>query len=863
MSIIGVASYIALVMGYQSLEYSYERFYIESSFHDYEIQATEGQWLDQSQLSTLTEGFLVQNTAIQAINYRLLIESGYNYSKKDIFITGAGKIVGYNTSTPYEQQINRLSIKDGKEYIPNGNSSISSNGSSNQVIVNNQFADRLNLKIEDQITLRMNKGKQVTIRGIAYSPEYAVVIPSKWGSIIPMNQYGIFYMPLSTVQMDLNLTGRINNILIKFIPETTDLVQKQIIKDYQNLIIQSLNVSLLDPVSSEFQVSNWFIRLNIEGFREIAQFLPFLVLCVATLTIFVSFNRLIYHQKREIGVILSLGFTPNDILIHYISYILIIAGIGAILGTITGIFFTHVVASFFGIISSIPHILVKIDPLVILFAGLMGFLASFIGGFYPAFIGSRLNPKQAIGNYTKALNLGKLAKLGIIDKSRLNVQIKMLFRNIFRNGWRSLTNTMGAAATMIVLFISLTLLFAMTTTINTEFNQINDYDLELTFTKPKLGDLNLYSELSKLKTIKTEYGIEAYDCVLEIPVIFFSDDLKKSNEGMLIGFNSSTPITHNFKWDTQFSTQWESPKSTIVLTSGLANFFGLENSVDNEIVVKHPRVLSVEEELWLRLFYFQNGRNTTLTLLQDQFEDSPYVMNYNQSTEFQTKNSRISVGGVSKELWGTMNYVSLDKMISMLGLSLFNELGIDLTPVSKIYIKLNSHGIKFQSQIESKLLSTLNDIESITTITQIQEGTEAYLEILNVLILLLIIVAIIISILSQITTVFLNTHERKKELLTMQVLGSSDFEISFGFLAENLLLTVLGLILGAPIGFRLTQMIVTTMFPMMVYLHITFEVEIVILIILSVIITSIVTQIPTLLSLFKLDLSLISKEFIG
>jgi ABC-type antimicrobial peptide transport system permease subunit len=101
------------------------------------------------------------------------------------------------------------------------------------------------------------------------------------------------------------------------------------------------------------------------------------------------------------------------------------------------------------------------------------------------------------------------------------------------------------------------------------------------------------------------------------------------------------------------------------------------------------------------------------------------------------------------------------------------------------------------------------------------------------------------------------------ELVTMFILGSSDIEIAGYFVLENIFLTLLGLSLGTPIGFRLTQMIVNSMFPVMVYLQITFELGVVILIFLIVISTSLIAQIPALRSLFNLDLSEISKEFLG
>ena len=118
-----------------------------------------------------------------------------------------------------------------------------------------------------------------------------------------------------------------------------------------------------------------------------------------------------------------------------------------------------------------------------------------------------------------------------------------------------------------------------------------------------MGELGLYDDLETLQKMRTTYGIEAVDCALEIPTILYREDGKKSNEGLLIAFNSTTPATHNFRFDTRYSSEWEDPNSSIILTSGLANYFGLQFQSGAQITITHPRIpISQLEEFWLEGF---------------------------------------------------------------------------------------------------------------------------------------------------------------------------------------------------------------------------------------------------------------------
>ncbi|MFX1283679.1 MAG: ABC transporter permease [Promethearchaeota archaeon] len=856
LNILGVASYVSFIQGYQSLDNSYNQFYEDYSFHDIEIQTSKGSWINQTALENCSKAFTAQHSEIQNVNYRVIVESGYNLSIKEEFLYGEGKVIGFDTNLSMGQRINRLYIESGTTFLPG-------ESYSNKVIIDTKFADRMNLTVGNKLSIGLSNFKKFEIIGIAHSVEYIIVIPSRYGSIFPRTRYGIFFMPISEVQEVWELNGKVNNIIMTFNEDEPIKTKIELAKNFSNMIESNLDVNLLNPVSQELQISNWFLRINVEGFKDLSEFLPLLILGTATLAVFITLNRLIDSQKRHIGIALSLGYDPKDLLLYYLGFIFVIASIGGTLGVLLGVILSNVIAEVYVSAVTLPLTNIDLNPSILLVGFLSGFVVVF-GGFLPAWRGSHMTPKETMEGYTRILPIRENFIWRFISNLSIKAPLRLTFRNIFRNRWRSSTNLLGLVASVTILVISLTLLDSTMTTLNSEFNIVLDYDLELTYNNPKLGDLGLYNDTRIIKRIASKYGIESWDCALEIPVTFSSLEANKKNEGLIIAYNSTIPSTHKFIWDRSFSSNWENPNSSIVLTSGLANFFNLQFQSGTEIRITHPRLpISSLEELWLRAFFQQHGKNSTLDLLKNQLYHEAKTFNYNQSENYSLENSTLNIGGISKETWGTLSYMSLNKMAELLGFGIFYDMGIDLTPVSKIFIKLSSEGKKVQSELKEEILSQLDNVQSVISKDEVVEGIMEFLGLLFALIGVMIGFSSLISISIVFTTVFLNIHERKRELGTMQVMGMTNREIALNILTiENLVIGISALIIGFPIGLIITRFIIDVIFPKMVYFEVSIQLTTFLMIILLSISSILLAEYPAFKQLFNLELVSMTKEFI-
>ncbi|MFX0051378.1 MAG: FtsX-like permease family protein [Candidatus Hermodarchaeota archaeon] len=857
LNILGVTSYVSFVLGYQSLELSYQKFYDDYSFHDFEIRALEGTWINQSLLKTVSKDFKANYSEIKNISSRIIIDSGYNFTNKKDSLYGAGKVVGFDTTLPIDQRIDNLFIREGSTFWVN-------ESYTNKVIINTQFADQLNLTVGDKLSIVLGNLTEFEVIGVAYSVEHVVVIPSRYGSVFPRTGYGIFFMPISEVQEVLKLNGKVNDIILTFNEGTPSITKIKLVNEFSKLIESELEVKLQEPIPKELQISNWFLRLNVEGFKEISETLPLLILAVTALAIFITQNRLIKGQKRQIGIALSLGYYPNAIFIHYLSFVVFIGTIGGSFGILLGIIISRVIAEVYVSAISLPFVTIALNPSVLFVGFFLGFITGLIGGFLPAWNGCRMTPKEAMETYRMTPSFTKDLFWKLISRFSLKAYLKLPLRNILRNRWRSSTNLVGIAAAVAILLISLGLLDSGMTALDTEFSSISNYDLEVTFRTPKLGDLGLYDDLGIIKNISNEYGIESVECALIIPIVFHTTDGKKTNEGTLTAFNSTTPSTHKFRFDRRFSSEWEESNSSIVLTSGLVNYFDFSFQSGIRVSITHPRLpISPLEELWLQLFFQQNGRNATIDFLRNQFHQELELFSYNQTMRYSLMNSTLSIGGISKETWGTISYISMRKMKELIGFGIFDKIGVDLTPVSTIFIKLNSEGKKIQSDLREEILSQLDDVQSVLLIEEIKEGIMEFLDLFFTLVGVMIVLSSLISVSTVFTVVFLNIHERKRELVTVQVLGMTDQELTLSITIENLIIGIIALIIGFPTGILLTQLIISNLFPVMLYFEVSIHLLTLLTVLLITLTSILLAEYPALKHLFKLELTDITKEIIN
>lgn len=96
---------------------------------------------------------------------------------------------------------------------------------------------------------------------------------------------------------------------------------------------------------------------------------------------------------------------------------------------------------------------------------------------------------------------------------------------------------------------------------------------------------------------------------------------------------------------------------------------------------------------------------------------------------------------------------------------------------------------------------TIDGVDTIQSLTTLKQGMESMLETVQTMIVLLIVVSAILGFVIIYNLGILSFTEKQYQFATLKVLGFKDKQIKNIFVKQNLWLTVVGIILGLPLGF--------------------------------------------------------------
>jgi len=240
--------------------------------------------------------------------------------------------------------------------------------SKDEIILGKLCAEDLNLSINDTITL---KNKEYKVVGIYESGN--------------PNIDSCGFAGLDNVQTlaDSPENNNISMIYAKLDKNANvEEVTKKIEDKYKDNITVVTSLSDIESLSAQLDMINaasWGISL--------------LAIIVGGIGIINTMVTAVYERRREIGVLKALGWSNKKILTMILGESLVLTISAGILGSLLGIIIALLV-NFTGIMSPTPTVL-TITPFIQAFG--VAIVVGLIGGFYPAWRATRLQPIEALG----------------------------------------------------------------------------------------------------------------------------------------------------------------------------------------------------------------------------------------------------------------------------------------------------------------------------------------------------------------------------------------------------------------------------------------------------------------------------------
>lgn len=225
------------------------------------------------------------------------------------------------------------------------------------------------------------------------------------GSGVEFGGQGFAVTDMATARKDFDIPRGYSEVDVKVADgRSVDAVSKEI----EKVVPAGVQVNTPSDIADE-------INSQIQGFNIMLYFFAAMSLFVGGFLILNSFNMTVAQRLREIGMLRTLGASRKLIRRMILLEAVILGAFGALIGVVVGLLLTKLMV---WLVSNIgfPMGSVKYPPAAFIVAPILGVAATVLGALRPAIRASRIPPIQAVlvEHRTAPLRLGRRLVIGSI-----------------------------------------------------------------------------------------------------------------------------------------------------------------------------------------------------------------------------------------------------------------------------------------------------------------------------------------------------------------------------------------------------------------------------------------------------------------
>ena len=489
---------------------------------------------------------------------------------------------------------------------------------------------------------------------------------------------------------------------------------------------------------------------NADRMRSIGKVFPVLFFLVAALISLTTMTRMVEEQRVQIGTMKALGYGKAAIAGKYIGYALIATLGGSIFGVLAGekILPFIIIYAYMILYKHLPAILVPYHMIYALQASGIAVACTLIATIASCYKELAAEPAELMR--PAAPKQGKrilLERIGIIWK-HLNFTWKSTVRNLIRYKKRFFMTIFGIGGCMALMVVGFGLKDCIYEIVSLQYEKVQFYDAA-TYMSDDISEENrqqLHDYLDQNADIKET--IEARMQKTDVK----SASGKKTLYLMVPSDNEKIEDFLSFHSRTNKDEVYSLKKDEVILTEKMASLLN----------VKVGDELTIEDE--------DRGDQT------------------------------VTVGAICENYMSHYLYLSPEK---------YEELyGVPAEYNTIIYSVKDGKDDQIE-KIGTKLLS-MDGVLNVSYTSSIEGRLDDMLRSLNLVIVVLIVSAGMLAFVVLYNLNNINITERQRELATLKVLGFYDGEVASYVYRENILLTIIGSVVGMVLGNLLHRYIILT-----------------------------------------------------
>lgn len=358
-----------------------------------------------------------------------------------------------------------------------------------EVLINEAFAEAAGLGVGDRINAVLHgRSQALDIVGVANSPEFVFV--SAPGELFPQpERFGVIWMGERALARAFDLDGAFNEAVFRLAERAN---QAAVARDIEAVLrlYGSTGVAGRDRM-----LSDRFLSEELRQLATMAAFLPAFFLLVAAFLVNIALGRVIATERSNIGLMKAFGLSSAAVAWHYAKSALVLACIGAVLGSLAGIGFGRAMAELYQRYYHFPELAFAASPGVFAAAWAAAIAAAASGALVSVWRAARLAPAAALAPPRPASFVFSRGWLGALGAS-LDAKSRIIVRRILRFPRRAATTIVGVALAIALLVVARTFPAVMDYMLEVHFSFANRQDVSLTFTTAR--ELGVLHEIDRL-----------------------------------------------------------------------------------------------------------------------------------------------------------------------------------------------------------------------------------------------------------------------------------------------------------------------------------------------------------------------------
>ena len=485
-----------------------------------------------------------------------------------------------------------------------------------------------------------------------------------------------------------------------------------------------------------------------DSIDALAKVFPVFFFLVAALVCLTTMTRMVDEQRINIGTLKALGYTTSKIAKKYILYALSATILGCVLGLAIGFtVFPVVIFNSYGMMYTLPKMSFLFDYKIAIGISLISIAVTTLSAYFAC--NKELKETPSMLMRPKAPKEGKRILLERIPFiwNKIGFIGKVTIRNIFRYKKRFLMTVLGIAGSTALIVTGFGIQDSIEIIVDDQYGSLFKYDMMATIdNNANTSEINSLEEV-----LNKDKRISQYQ-------------FANNQNGKIYNDGKSKEITLTIPKDINeidkfiYLRERKSKKHIDLYDKGIV----LTEKAARDLNI------SVGDEIEIANSNDKKAKVTVIGITEN------YISHYVYMSE-----------GLYKKLYNRdVDYNRVLGILSNDDEEIENSLSKDLIENNIVT------GVSFNSGIKENFTSTIENLNYVVLIMIASAGSLAFVVLYNL------------------TNV--NISERIREIATIKVLGFYDNEVSSYIYRENIILTIIGAIVGLGLGRILHQFIMVT-----------------------------------------------------